>query len=440
MDVATIVRRPPAAHDRARLVSLDVLRGVAILLVLFTHTTLQPDEAGALRPVLKYLRYLGPSGVDLFFVLSGFLVGGLLLREVQETGRLDVRRFLIRRGFKIWPPYFAFLTFVGLWAVAAEGDSVLYSAWRLTPNVLHLQNYLGSPREHTWSLAVEEHFYLVLPFLLLWMLGRSGGGVRALRALPAVAFALCVVCGLLRLHAYAVPQPFNPHFATHLRLDALFFGVGLAYLSRFVPRAAALAASHRGALVLFGLALLAPYPALVRWDQGNLLVGTVGFAMLYVGYGCILFAAVHASANYGLLGRAVASMPARALTGALAFVGYFSYPIYLWHIDATRPAAALLRRGLFAGLAPEARWALAFLLYVIVALVVGVAFAAVIDRPALALRERLFPAPAGLGRPRPGDPGSGGRPGVRRPDYSPVITDARVAGAGAPRAGDRGSS
>jgi peptidoglycan/LPS O-acetylase OafA/YrhL len=148
MDVATILRRLIPARDRGRLVPLDALRGVAILLVLFTHTTVQPDEAGVLRPALAYLRYLGPSGVDLFFVLSGFLVGGLLLREVQETGRLDVRRFLIRRGFKIWPSYFAFLAFVGVWAVAVEGNSIRQGAWRLAPNVLHLQNYLGSPREH----------------------------------------------------------------------------------------------------------------------------------------------------------------------------------------------------------------------------------------------------------------------------------------------------
>lgn len=90
-----------------RLIQLDVLRGLAILLVLGDHYATSVDEsrlgAGHLQPLNAAMERFGWSGVDLFFVLSGFLVGGLLFSELKRNVRLDVRRFLVRRAFKIWP-------------------------------------------------------------------------------------------------------------------------------------------------------------------------------------------------------------------------------------------------------------------------------------------------------------------------------------------------
>src|SRR5437763_1037392 len=83
-----------------RIQQLDFLRGVAILLVLVYHWVFPPSDAGLLRPIMEGIERFGWSGVDLFFVLSGFLIGGLLFKEIQKTGRLDVKRFLIRRGLK----------------------------------------------------------------------------------------------------------------------------------------------------------------------------------------------------------------------------------------------------------------------------------------------------------------------------------------------------
>lgn len=105
-----------------RVVPLDVLRGVAILLVLLAHTPVPVKESGSLAPVLGYLRYLGPSGVDLFFVLSGFLIGGLLFKELHDRGTLDLRRFLVRRGFKIWPAYAVFLGYLAVRLTLVDGQ------------------------------------------------------------------------------------------------------------------------------------------------------------------------------------------------------------------------------------------------------------------------------------------------------------------------------
>lgn len=379
----------PAVGTGSRLPQLDLLRGVAILLVLFTHATIQPEAAGSWRRPLSYFRYLGPSGVDLFFVLSGFLVGGLLLQELRRTGRIDARRFLIRRGFKIWPPYFVFLAFVYLWLGFVDHQGILGSARRLLPNLVHLQNYLGSPRGHTWSLAVEEHFYVALPFALLLMLGRRRAtGVRSIRALPYVAASLIVVCALLRLRAYAHRPWYDPYMATHLRIDALFFGVALGYAYHFRPRWIAFAGRHRGAFLALGAVLLALTPPLVKYDQSNLMAGSVGFTMVFVAYGCILLALLQTRIGHGWLGRRLGGPTARAV----GVIGVYSYPIYLWHLDVTRPVAVLVGRGVFDWTSPELRWLLAFAAYVLVSVAGGAVMGTLVDTPALALRERLFPA------------------------------------------------
>jgi peptidoglycan/LPS O-acetylase OafA/YrhL len=412
MSLTRFLRSFAPPRDGTRLLQLDLLRGIAIVLVLFTHASVQPDEAGSLQPLLAYLRYLGPSGVDLFFVLSGFLVGGLLMKEVEEHGRIDVRRFLIRRGFKIWPPYFAFLAFVGVWLAFVDGKSMMSVARRLGPNLLHLQNYFGSPRGHTWSLAVEEHFYLALPFLLVLLLRWQGEGPRALRMLPVITAGLCLLCALLRLQAYSTKPWYNPYGATHLRIDALFFGVALAYAHRFVPSFTARMTRNRGKLLLAAVALLAPQPALIRWDQSNLVAGTVGFTTTFLGYGCILLAVVHTPVRVGWAGRLLESLPARSL----AILGYFSYPVYLWHIDVTRPVEYIFADGRLMGLGAEVRWAFASAIYILLALAAGMIFMAIVDRPSLALRDRLFPAHSG---------GAGHAAPIGVPAYSPISAGGR---------------
>ena len=107
---------------RGRLPQLDLLRGVAILLVLGHHGAVLPDKAGMLRPVAMLWHRLGWTGVDLFFVLSGYLIGGLLLAEIRASGRLAVGRFLARRAFKIWPGFFAYLAFISVTMAWGLGD------------------------------------------------------------------------------------------------------------------------------------------------------------------------------------------------------------------------------------------------------------------------------------------------------------------------------
>ena len=128
-----------------------------------------------------------------FYVLSGFLIGGLLISEIRETGDLNVKRFLVRRGFKIWPSYYVFLVVAFAHMMSHHVVNFHSGIDKLWSFVFNLQNYLGpfDLLTHTWSLALEEHFYLLLP-ILLWVRNRKKG--IALRALPVFIIFALVVC------------------------------------------------------------------------------------------------------------------------------------------------------------------------------------------------------------------------------------------------------
>jgi peptidoglycan/LPS O-acetylase OafA/YrhL len=126
--------------DKPRLVQLDVLRAVAVLLVFGRHAVIQPPDAGLLKNFAGVWYRLGWTGVDLFFVLSGFLIGGLLFKELRTRSQLDVGRFLIRRGLKLWPAYYVYVTVTfGVLFVYFRDDSPWLAVSTIWSNYLHMQ-------------------------------------------------------------------------------------------------------------------------------------------------------------------------------------------------------------------------------------------------------------------------------------------------------------
>src|SRR5437016_4189274 len=173
------------AKPKARSVGLDVLRFVAVTLVLYSHVTnFESTRIFFFRPTwlwesFRTLREAGWIGVDIFFVLSGFLVSGLLFEELSARGTVSPGRFLIRRGFKIYPAFWAMIlvTVVGLWLHGAG-----ISLKTLCSELFYFQNYYlpaAGPAGfwgHTWTLAVEEHFYFLLAGLFLFLKRRADAG------------------------------------------------------------------------------------------------------------------------------------------------------------------------------------------------------------------------------------------------------------------------
>jgi peptidoglycan/LPS O-acetylase OafA/YrhL len=208
-----------------RLPSLDGLRAVAVWLTIFHHLTgrfaLTFDN-----PLLRAVAYSG-DGVGIFFVLSGFLITTLLLREHERSGSIDVTGFYLRRTFRIFPPLYAYLLFVIVFCWVAgiqlRPESILSAG-------LFFRDYSpGSTfflTEHTWSLAVEEQFYLLWPPVFILAM-RQGGKMCAAK----VGIALIVLTPILRVLGRVMHVAAFQHrdvTMMHTRMDALMAGCVLA--------------------------------------------------------------------------------------------------------------------------------------------------------------------------------------------------------------------
>lgn len=344
-----------------RLFTLDIVRGIAILLVLLFH--FQPAPGGS--PILDALALpfvrAGWAGVDLFFVLSGFLVGRMILIEAASPDGFSYQRFLIRRAWRLWPALFAYLAVFWL----ADGAAGWQRIW---PVLLHVQNYHETAPSHLWSLAVEEHFYLGAALLLPLLL--RGGANRVLIGLVVIALSSLA----LRLAALAAGTPLLAlQWQTQFRLEGLAIGVGLACCAIHHPHWLVTAGRYRPALL--GLAA-AGFAALVIGDAEAFRHG-VGFTIAALAAAALLVALLDA--------RVPASLhtPARAL----AALGTIAYSLYIWHASLGRVAEALAPRlGL---LHPAA--VVAFQLIFAISLAAGLY--RLIERPALRLRDRRRNAP-----------------------------------------------
>jgi peptidoglycan/LPS O-acetylase OafA/YrhL len=350
--------RGPASK---REIELDFIRGIAILLVLCFHYRTRDRLISS--PFLDRLQASGWVGVDIFFVLSGFLVGGLMLKEWKVTGRVDALRFLKRRAFKIWPAYYFFL----MTATAFHVRPLREFFWQ---NLLNVQNYIPSSLSHTWSLAVEEHFYLSLAAvmaLLVFMRWRPA-------TLIAVCFATAFSVEALRAALIISHRPF--YFYTHTRIDALLMGVMLAVLRHFYPERFHYLGKQRWFLVLL-VALAAVFlyletnPAQAPHEMTSpFLITTVDYASA-----ALLLLLYRPGGKHWALYRVIAR------------IGVCSYGIYLWHVSVERPVDFVVEH-LPASMAAIASTLLPYLF----AIALGVATTKAIDLPFLRLRDRIVPA------------------------------------------------
>src|SRR5437016_4037837 len=214
--------------NSGRNTNLDALRAIAIFMVLGRHFY-DPHA------LFVYWTRVGWAGVDLFFVLSGFLIAGLLFNSYRSRGTVEISRFYIRRGFKIWPAFYALILATLL--MNALLPSFAIRTKYLWSEVLFLQSYFPGVWGITWSLAVEEHFYLTLPLVLLLMTRRSRG--KPFAAMPYLFCAVAIFSLACRFAAgwnqNGTGNYLTYLYPTHLRIDGLMFGVLLSYFYHFRP-------------------------------------------------------------------------------------------------------------------------------------------------------------------------------------------------------------
>lgn len=362
------------SETTGRLLPLDVLRAVAILLVLGFHMPVRPASAGLLvnGPLLLWRR-CGWMGVDLFFVLSGFLVSGLLFREHRQFGEIRFSRFFVRRGLKIYP---AFYTLLALTILVKTATSGFPSADKVLSEAFFVQNYFFRLWSHTWSLAVEEHFYLLTPLLLIGLSRWQGKDAPAFTALPRLCLAVGVTLfGLRLLNARLRPFTIPTHFyPTHLRIDSLLFGVVLSYYYHYhQERFLRFCLRWKRWLTVVGLAFLCP-PLMLRFDSP--FIYTAGFTLAYLGSGMLL--------SVVLAGVFPRSLPMRAM----GYVGSHSYSIYLWHLPVAVWGISALVWVFGRTLPPFPTVAI----YVLASISLGIVMAKLVELPVVGLRDRIFPS------------------------------------------------
>jgi peptidoglycan/LPS O-acetylase OafA/YrhL len=220
--------RAVGARSEGHFASLDALRAAAITLVFVNHAAgeFERSGVGALPHAVVRVLTTGWAGVDLFFVLSGFLIGRQLWSELRATGRIDVPAFWLRRGFRIWPLYFAFVIAMALW----HADQPLHDA---LPDALFYSNYVQGQVSGGWSLSTEEQFYLAVPLLLLALVSRLGARgaavaiVALLVAMPLSRWLTLRAAGWPALDQHAITAAIYTPIHTHA--DGLLVGLLLSW-------------------------------------------------------------------------------------------------------------------------------------------------------------------------------------------------------------------
>jgi peptidoglycan/LPS O-acetylase OafA/YrhL len=319
--------------------ALDGLRGIAILMVVVYHARFAAHE----------FHWFGSNGVAVFFTLSGFLITRLLIEEREALGGISLSRFYARRALRLLPA-FAVMVLVTALVGLADLSEVLRASSYLANWWLAAGDLLG-PLSHTWSLSIEEQFYLVWPLLLVVPF--------AIGPRVVAPVALAVTLGY-RLLGPEVPET-EYAFATHMQIPMVLMGVclGVAWKGAMrTPRWAALL----GAGLIVAASLIAPGQPGTRLASPLASLGAVLLIVEVLGGG----------------------QPARVLaSGPLVSLGLVSYSLYLWHYPVMF-ALGVLPHDPAGGIDPVSS-----LMSLALSLLLAVLSWRLIEQPILALRRRL---------------------------------------------------
>lgn len=303
---------------------LDGIRAIAVVAVLLYHADVSWMPGGFL-------------GVDMFFVLSGFLITSIVLTEIERTGGLNFKRFYLHRARRLLPALFAVLAFSAVLAAIFAPDAMgalrrdIPAAFFYATNWVYViadQSYFeltGRPPmlQHLWSLAVEEQFYLIWPAVAYFAFRRGGRGrVREWAIIAALGSTLIMIV-LSLLGGYPEPNDGSRvYFGTDAHAMGLLIGAALATVWIPAKLSTRLTAGARLLIDGAGIAALGATVAIMMTSHSNaswLYWG--GFLVFAVLVATVIAATSHPAS---LLGRALATQP-------LKYIGQRSYGLYLWH-------------------------------------------------------------------------------------------------------------
>lgn len=373
----------PRFQGRERQPGLDLLRALAIIVVVIYH-------AGIMGfPLPGRVDRFGWIGVDLFFVLSGYLIGGQLLAPLARDQRINLSRFFARRALRIMPAYFAILAIYFLLPSWREYPEMAQPLWKFLLSVQNVALHGGTAFSHAWSLAVEDQFYLCLPFILLFVNRWSRG---------ALIIPCLIIFGAIALRTFLAWQ--NPaeisgvsyrgfqtwiYYPTWTRLDPLVFGVGLAAIEKFRPQWWQRLINCAPWLWLPALGLIAYALYLGEGEYLSVAASIWQFPLIALGMATLLVCA----ASPRLLFRRVA-IPGAAFVASVAYSAYLIQKLVIHFVAQFCSSHNIVPMSVPALLGVE-----------LCVYVVASALFFAVERPFLQLRHRLAP------RSRPPLPCSG---------------------------------
>lgn len=366
-----------------RLPGLDLLRAIAIVWVMTFHSYIVWNITDDIRPYWQF----GWMGVDLFFVLSGYLIGSQVLKPLARGEPLRFGDFYLRRAFRIFPAFFVVLALYALWPDFREqpGMQPVWQFLTYTVNLL-IDTTKNLAFSHVWSLCVEEHFYLLFP-LLAWVLTRRASLGKTVTTCLFVLVGGIALRSFIWLHWMQPVQgadnnQFNTvfleniYYPSYSRLDGLLAGVVLAAVQVWRPHRWARMQAKGHLLMLAGLVVLAT-AIWIFTDREGFVATSIGYPLLSLGLALLVCAA---SGTQSWLGRW--RVPgARWLAAA-------SYSMYLSH----KAIFHLVQKALAAY--PQVHGLAAFAFYALATLLAGALLHYAVERPFLRLRDLWLRRPA----------------------------------------------
>jgi peptidoglycan/LPS O-acetylase OafA/YrhL len=355
---------------------LDHLRAIAIIIVFCFHYRFY-----AVPTWLETVCGFGWTGVDLFFVLSGYLIGGQLMKAVSQTGSIPYGEFYTKRFFRIIPAYLVVLTIYFTIPYFNERDTLppLWKFLTFTQNI-GLDRRTGAGFSNAWSLCIEEQFYLLLPLLLL-LFTKAKAGTKSM------FFVLFLFIGGFVLRAAIWNKTIVPvlgqedmaiyffkniYYPTWCRLDGLLTGVSIAALFQFRPNIAARITKHGNLLLLLSLVLIVACFYVTK-DALSYNTTVYGYPLVAVTYGVMVLGALSPSS-------VLYKYPLRLS----AFIAATSYSVYLTH----KPVVSMMHKYMAAHKI-EFSDSATFWLAVATSAIAGCLLYYVVERPFLKLRDRL---------------------------------------------------
>jgi peptidoglycan/LPS O-acetylase OafA/YrhL len=361
--------------QNSRVLGLDIIRAIAIIMVILHHIPWQYISHAKWAEPIWFFQRGGWMGVDLFFVLSGFLVSGIYFREYQKKKTISVTNFLIRRGFKIYPNFYLMIFVMILLGYIF---SVPISKSEIFSVVIFLQSYVqvNDYWFPTWSVAVEEHFYFLLSilFFIIYKFRKHKTTDNIFNKLPQYFIVLLTIVLSFRFWNYLHYENYNflKQFGnTHIRIDSLMLGVVISYYYHFFPEKIIALKKYSWLIITVSALTIIPYAFILRID--NPWISVIGITHIYIVAGLVLISCLNLN------------IPNNIFTWIVGRIGANSYAIYLWH--------SVILFWLQYAFEPSI-WLV--ITYIVSSLLIGELLTTYFENPILKLRDKLFPSTSGM--------------------------------------------